>query len=936
MSLPRSRELVAIHTQARDIARKSGRPASSAHLLLALFTVPNRAAVFLTDRNITVDALLEALRDYAHEDKGVLERVESRATRIATGSGAESINSLHLLAALVRESSSHAYRLLDDTGVEVSVVRTAVMSYATGSRSLPRRFIDAEVVHASAPAVARQIPTREHAPSPIGFHPSLGIEPSGGLSTRTETTTVERSRNVEDSTAESSTAESTTTETRDTSPPAPVRRRPSSRTKPNDCEARSQDEAETAPADDAEAGDEALDEARRTAKKLAESLFERRREIIEERKRREQERIEENEEEVAESADVDTASSTTPPEPITVARNSDPVEDDPVDEELADAYRLDPDDYPNLHKFGRNLTVDAALGRIDRVVGREREVMQLIDIIGKRRSNNPILVGEAGVGKTAIVEGLAREFVRFGRDGNRIGKRAIIELEIGRLVGGTHLRGAFAERLIAIKDEVAQAGGDIIVFLDEIHTWMNAGGGGDGADASGELKTALARGDFPCIGATTSDEFTKFIEADPAFERRFDVVYVEEPELSTAAEIVQGIRDHYEEHHGVSYSDEALDSAVRLSHRFIHERRLPDKAIGILDLAGSRAARVGQPAVSSEDIADVVAELASIPPERLTQSDRERFLNMERYIARGIVGHGKVVEATCEVIRRNYAGFRSNRPIGSLLFLGPTGVGKTELVKVLADFLFYDREASVRFDMSEFMEAHSVSRLLGAPPGYVGFERGGQLTEAVRRRPYQIILLDEIEKAHPDVLNVLLQLLDEGTVTDGRGRVVDFSNTVVVMTSNLGSDVFVQEPSRPRIGFGPEQAEPDDSVSDGVLEAAKAHFPPELWNRIDERLVFHPLSRSEVARIAALQLRSSAQRLREESDIELQFGDGVVQHLVESGGFDAELGARPMRQTIERLIEGAVAKLILSGDATRGDTVFIDTDEDGELNVFAE
>ena len=940
MSIPRSRELVAIQTQARDIARKTGRTPSTAQLLLALFTVPNRAAIFLTDRNITVDALLDALRTLPDEDPEILERVESRSLRIARGSGAESVNSLHLLAALVREACSHAYRLLDETGVEVAVVRTAVMSYATGSRSLPRRFLDNDVVHATAPAVARQIPFREHAPSPIGFHPGLRIET--GIS-RSETTTIERERERPPSRSNGAASSgapppaSRSSEHRHAEPEQPngVRRAPEVAepvTQPMLTEADAAAEAEE------DRRDDALDEARETARKLAQSLFKRRQEVLEERRRRETAEFEaQNRAEI--EAQRHPIHETT--ESVDLARSAE--RDRPArsgDEGLADAYRLDPDQYPNLHKFGRNLTVEAALGRIDDVVGRDREVTQLIDIIGKRRSNNPLLVGEAGVGKTAIVEGLARKFVELARADNRVGKRAIVELEIGRLVGGTHLRGAFAERIVALKDEVARAGGDVIVFLDEIHTWMNAGGGGDGADASGELKTALARGEFPCIGATTSDEFRRFVEADPAFERRFDVVFVEEPEPDTATAIVRGIRSHYEDHHGICYEEDALTAAVRLSQRFIHERRLPDKAIGVLDLAGSRAARVGATHVGVADIAAIVAELASLPPERLTQSDRERFLHMEAHMREGLVGHEHVVHAVCEVIRRNYAGFRSQRPIGSMLFLGPTGVGKTELVKVLADFLFYDRDAIVRFDMSEFMESHSVSRLIGAPPGYVGFEAGGQLTEAVRRRPYQIVLLDEIEKAHPDVLNVLLQLLDEGRLTDGRGRHVDFCNTVVIMTSNLGASVFSENRAAGRIGFGGgggnDPGAGEQQLTAAVLNAAKDHFPPELWNRIDERLVFSALSRSEVVRIAALQLASTARRLREESDIELRFSDGVVQHLVRRGGYDPELGARPMRQTIERLIEGSVAKLILCGDATHGDTIFIDVDDDDALMVYAE
>jgi ATP-dependent Clp protease ATP-binding subunit ClpC len=605
--------------------------------------------------------------------------------------------------------------------------------------------------------------------------------------------------------------------------------------------------------------------------------------------------------------------------------------------ELARRYQLDEDEYPILAKLGRNLTAEAAMLTIDRVVGRDAEINQLLDILGKRRGNNPMLVGDPGVGKTAIVEGLAHSFVDMARQGNRLGQRAIVELELGRVLSGTHLRGSFSERLIAIKDEVRRAEGKIIVFLDEIHTWLGAGASGDGGDAAGELKTALARGQFPCVGATTQDEFKKFVEGDPAFERRFQLVHVEEPDIETAITISRGIREHYERYHAVTYGEGAIEAAVRLSHRYIHERRLPDKAISVLDLAGSRAARRGADCVAREDIAHIVAEMAGLPPDRLTQADRSRFLEIERHLGQAIIGHKHVIEAVAEVLRRNYAGFRSKRPIGSLLFLGPTGVGKTELVKALADFLFHDRDAIVRLDMSEFMEAHAVSRMIGAPPGYVGHDHGGQLTEAVRRRPYQVVLLDEIEKAHPDILNLLLQVLDEGRLTDGRGRVVDFSNTLIVMTSNLGSRVFDEageDQQRGRIGFGGGGNDPSRADSarqqliDRALRTAQDHFTLELWNRIEERLVFMPLSREEVARVAQLQLRDTARRLAEETGVKLELGPNLVEHLIARGGWDPRLGARPMRQTIQRLIESQLARHLLSGDVKRGDTIIISTHND--------
>jgi ATP-dependent Clp protease ATP-binding subunit ClpC len=965
MSLPLSRELGDVIDEANDIADRVEQTLSSAHLLLALFTVPNRAAVFLEDRNVTVDKLLEKLSGASDEAPAILDRIYQRGERIASGSRAEAMSSLHLLAALVRESSSHAVELLKDAGINVSAIRASVMSYATGSTPLPRRFrtLSTTAATTTRPAVSKKKQRRsEDAPSPIGFHPSLGIADPSRRKAAIERNIVETTEPVaEQAGPEDSGSWRPPTD----EPPRPRQARrlkprrtkrskgETSRKKPSNNRTSKNQPSKKAPAakgadtssdeiDEASkttppSAGEAIEDARQTAQNLAARLFKKKDNALDK-----QLSEEESAEDSEASEAVDEANSDELPEvpeaddPASLAEESSTVDkvrvDDPLepDEGLAQSYDLDPEQYPNLVKFGRNLTAQAARGQIDRVVGRDREILQLIDILGKRRSNNPVLVGEAGVGKTAIVEGLSREFVKLANAGNRLGKRAIIELELGRILSGTHLRGSFSERLLGIKDEVEQAGGDVIVFLDELHSWMTAGAGGDGTDAAGELKTALARGRFPCIGATTNDEFRQFVESDPAFERRFGMVFVEEPDVATARHIAGGIRGHYEKHHEVRYADEALDAAVRLSHRYIYQRRLPDKAIGVLDLAGSRAARTGQKQVDRTLVAEIVAEMAGIPVERLTQTDRERFLNMESYLADGIVGHRHIVQSISDVIRRNYAGFRGRRPIGSLLFLGPTGVGKTEMVKVLADFLFHDRDAVVRLDMSEFMEAHSVSRMVGAPPGYVGYEQGGQLTEAVRRRPYQIVLLDEIEKAHPDVLNILLQLFDEGQLTDGRSRTVDFSNTVIVMTSNLGADVFSEQAkrtSRGRIGFGKSDRHDEANrleTTDKVRDAAQKHFTPELWNRIDEKLVFMQLTRKEVAGIARLQLEDSRERLHEESGIDLEFDDGVIAHLIDNGGFNPELGARPMRQTIQRLVEGAVARLILSGEVSRGDTMRVE------------
>jgi len=1016
MSLLRSSELEDVLGHARDIARKTGDDLASGHLLLALFTVPNEAAVFLEDRNLTLEELLGELDAIGEERADLLERILDRSRRIAEGGTADRLNSLHLLASLVRETESQAHELLDRSSTDVSAIRATVMSYATGAVPLPReRGVEqpsssdgadcsgaSDPTEPGAPSEREGEEASEGAPSPIPFHPSLGDNSTAAEGTSDSPAAAPPSN--------PSAREPDSTGI-DSGPPAEstprARARRGGDTSTTQIEPHSEDpvgsdggnsrgpsevDPEADPPDVRDAGGgreshEYQESAKRAARSLGDRLFEdsdfdgpprpdaessdgdsvARAEAPGEEDSRpgaeadpEEARDdsgdsesfgdprahraaeanhsgvrprEEPEQEDGAPGSLAGGRATTIPPSETARRE----QSDSWDPDLAEAYELDEDEYPHLAEFGRNLTREAALGGIDRIVGRDDEVKKLIDIVGKRRANNPILVGASGVGKTAIVEGLAREFVRLADEDRELGKRVIVELELGRVLSGTQLRGALSERLQGIKEEVETADGDVIVFLDEIHGWLDAGGS-DGSDAAGELKTATARGRFPCIGATTNEEFREFIEDDPAFERRFEVVLVDEPNAETAVEIAEGIRPYYEEHHDVRYSDAALRAAVRMSRRYIHDRRLPDKAISVLDLAGSRAARIGVDEIERDDIAEIVAESAGLPADRLTQDDRERFLAIEEKLRGQIVGQPHVIETVAEVLRRNYAGFRGDRPIGSLLFLGPTGVGKTETVKVLADFLFHDRDAVVQLDMSEFMESHAVSRFVGAPPGYVGHDRGGQLTEAVRRRPYQIVLLDEIEKAHRDVLNVLLQLFEEGQVTDGKGRTVDFSNALVVMTSNLGAERFELDSggsAGSRIGFGAEREEDSgdrrgDANEEEVLDLAREHFSPELWNRIDEKLVFTPLSREEVAEIARIQLRESADRIREESGIELEYGRGVVDHLIDNGGYDPELGARPMRQAIQRMVEGAVARTILRGRAERGDVVRV-VRTDGEI-----
>jgi ATP-dependent Clp protease ATP-binding subunit ClpC len=587
---------------------------------------------------------------------------------------------------------------------------------------------------------------------------------------------------------------------------------------------------------------------------------------------------------------------------------------------------LDARAYPLLTSLGKNLSALAREGRLDPVVGRAREIDEVIDVLGKRRTNNPVLVGEPGVGKTAVVEGAAQQLAALR---GPLGDRVIVELDMATLVAGTQLRGSFSERLNGLKDEVRQANGRVVVFIDELHTLIGAGSTGDGPqDAANELKAAMSRGEFPCIGATTHDEYRKHIVSDPALERRFTPVVVNEPSVPETVYILNGVMGRYEQHHKLRFTPEALQAAASLSARYITDRFLPDKAISVLDLAGSRCHREGKSVVEAADVARVVAKLAQLPEERLLLDDSARLLSMEAQLRTRIIGHDEVIGRVARVIRRNYAGFASRRPMGSFLFLGPTGVGKTEMARALADVVFGSRDALIRLDMSEMSEGHGVSRLIGAPAGYVGFGEGGQLTEPVRRKPSSVVVLDEIDKANREVLLLLLQVLEEGRLTDGKGRHVDFSNTVVILTTNLGADAFS---TRSRaMGFGGE-AEQAATAERSATDMARKALPPELWNRIDERCAFKPLREVEVAQIATLLLAESSRRLESEKGIRYRAGEQVVALLLKSGGFDATLGARPMRQTVQRLVEGPLAERILAGDFTQGDTVEVQV-EAGQLN----
>lgn len=594
-------------------------------------------------------------------------------------------------------------------------------------------------------------------------------------------------------------------------------------------------------------------------------------------------------------------------------------------------FELDAETYPLLTSLGRNLTAEAAAGGVDPVIGRDELIDAMLDVLNKRKSNNPVLIGEPGVGKTAVVEGLALAMLEQSPRAHSLRDRVIVSLDVGSLVAGTELRGAFSRRMAKLKDEVRNASGHVIVFIDEIHTLVGAGSGDGALDASNDLKAALARGEFPCIGATTPHEYHRHIEKDPALERRFQPLEVPEPSEEEALEIIGGIAPHYESHHGVIYLPEALEGAVRMSRRYIVDRCLPDKAINVIDTAAARAVRFAKETVEAVDIAQVVSEATQIPVERLLMTDAQRILGIHGFLEERVVGHAPVLEVLSRVIQRNSAGFASKRPIGSFLFLGPTGVGKTETAKVLADFLFCSKDAMTRFDMSEFMERHSVSRLLGAAPGYVGHEDAGALTAALARRPYQIILFDEIEKAHLDVLNILLQILDEGHVTDSKGKTLSFSNTVVIMTSNLGAEALTAK-ARRKIGFGGEGSGIGENELDALKTKAKKALPPELWGRIDEVCVFAPLSRDEVAGVATLLIEESSGRLESEVRMTYTVDDAVIEYLIEEGGYEPSLGARPMRRAVQNHCEGAISLAILSGQAGGGDRLHLKL-ADGVIEV---
>ncbi|MGR7026688.1 ATP-dependent Clp protease ATP-binding subunit [Geodermatophilus sp. URMC 62] len=642
---------------------------------------------------------------------------------------------------------------------------------------------------------------------------------------------------------------------------------------------------------------------------------------------------------------------------------------------------------PTLDEFGRDLTQMARDGRIDPVIGREAEIEQTVEVLSRRRKNNPVLIGEAGVGKTAIVEGIAAQIVE-GDVPETLRGRRLVELDLTGLVAGTRYRGDFEERVKKIIDEIREHSDEVIVFIDELHTVVGAGSSEGSGGAGNMLKPALARGELHIIGATTLDEYRRNIEKDAALERRFQPILVSEPGVEDTVSILCGLRDRYEAHHGVRFTDEAVRAAVELSDRYVTDRHLPDKAIDLIDQAGARVRRrvktpptdlrgleqeverlqrekdqavaaeqyeraselrdqlaeaqarieqarsgggqSGVPEVGVEDIAEVVSRQTGIPVAQLTQEEVQRLLDLEGRLHQRVVGQDDAVRVVAEAVRRSRVGLGDpDRPIGSFLFLGPTGVGKTELARALAEALFGDEDRMVRLDMSEFQERHTVSRLVGSPPGYVGYEDAGQLTEAVRRRPYSVVLLDEIEKAHPDVFNTLLQVLDDGRLTDSQGRTVDFTNTVLIMTSNLGSEL-IQGRNAP-LGFGTgDGAAADAGLRDRLVRRLRESFRPEFLNRIDEVVVFQQLESEQLQQITRLLLDETRRRLSAQG-IEVAFTDEAVAWIADRG-FEPQFGARPLRRAIQREVDNPLARLLLDGRVGAGRQVTVGV-RDGALDL---
>ncbi|WP_437796851.1 AAA family ATPase [Sorangium sp. So ce693] len=924
MTSPRSHaELVTLRKLAQDLAAQRKERLSSVHLLVAIAMSGGPAADLLRDRRLDDEALLKATRSVDDEGPDPIGRAMGGARDVAKRATAKEPAALHLLLALLSDRSSAAHRALTQSGVDLARLRTAALQIALGvvqARRTPSRLLqdggapETPPAPAAAPTARR---SRGEAADPARtprsprtsqeLRPSKGagvavpeLRPSKGAGVAVPELRPSKGAGAPESRPSKGAGPGVTVPL---FPPTPLF--PPGRPRPA-----------AAPA-----GADALASAEPIALTPTPSP--------------------------ASSASPAPASAAFPAAPAT-GRPLPPLAPPTATSAAASAalaarFTLDRARFPALASLGHNLSLAAVQGELEPIVGREHEIEQALDVLAKRHANNPCLLGPAGVGKTSVARGITHRLAFDERE-----PRVVVELVPSELLAGTGARGALSERLSALRSELREAGGRVILFIDGLSELF---GSGALDEAMAELKLALARGELTLIGTATPEEYRKSIEVDPALARRFTIVEIDEPEEDEAFLLLQSVAVGLGAHHGLAFTDEALASAVAWSVRYLPGRALPDKALSILDLAGartrrrasstSRASRAAlrepaQPArqVGPAEVAEVVAELADLPVERLLETDRERMLSLETLLAENVVGHGEALARIARVLRRNAAGLRARRPIGSFLLLGPTGVGKTETAKAIAEALFHSPDAMTRLDFSEYAESHAVARLVGAPPGYVGHEAGGQLTEAVRRRPYQVVLLDEIEKAHRDVLEAFLQVFDEGRLTDGRGRRVDFTNTVLVMTSNLGAAEAGALRSERSVGFARTSAAVSpERLGEAMLSAARATLPPELYNRIDEVLCFAPLTRADVAEITR-RLLGGLERELEARGVELEVEPEAIDALLDAGGFDPELGARPMKRTIARLVEAPLAELILRGQLEEGSAALVGV-EQGEVVVDA-
>jgi ATP-dependent Clp protease ATP-binding subunit ClpC len=836
MSLPWSRELAQVLADAEEIARGARKPFDSTHLLLALFTVPNRAQAALRERGIDDDRLIDLVDKTASEPADVVPAIRERARQVAESQSWPEVDCLHLLTAVARTRESRAHELLERCGVDLIRLRTQIVSYFT-SGNIPRRL--------------------------------------GGPRANVATTIV-RDDPRPRPTASSSFLDDDLVAPRESYNPLPAP--PASPSAPSPSPTPSVVRLPPKP-------------DRAAAPSMSPSREPR--------------------------AEVQVVASTSAPPRLDKARS-------PV--------ALDPNDFPWLTSLGRNLSQLAWDGRLDPLIGRDEEVEAALDILHKRRANNPCLVGDPGVGKTALVEGLAARLLDDDRRQGSLGAHIIVELNMGTLVAGTQLRGSFSERLAGIQAEVRRGQGRVIVFIDEIHNLIGAGATGDSSlDAANELKAALARGEFPCIGATTVDEYQKHIERDAALARRFQAIEICEPTVEQAIAILRGVAAGYEAHHRVVYEAPAIEAAVRLSSRYITDRQLPDKAIAVLDQAGARTRREGRGQVTWNDVARAVAAAAKVPVEKVTGAGHDALAVLTRNLAREIVGQSAAGEAIVETLRRNLAGFHGDHPAASFLFVGPPGVGKSRVATCLAESLFESAKALTVFDMSDFAEALAASRLTGAAPGYVGHDRGGELTESLRRRPYQIVVFESIDRAHPDIHAMVAQWLDSGRLTDSRGRSVDFRSAILIATITSEFRDFGRRAGS--IGFGssatttrsaPTGAMQTSAEDAALLERTAKQVSPALWARVDAKVIFRPLTHDEMRRVVEIEVARSSSRLRSERGIDFSLSAAAIDFIAVAASADPSVGAHPVRATCQRLIEAEIARRMFSGEFRAGSRVNVE------------